>query len=1749
MDRKFKKRIIKQVQTGLLSLALIVAQVLPVGVLPATAVAEPATTPSQIAFETVPSEADVDEKVNFVVQSQDNEGETLSLGETVRLYLEDNSTSGTFYSGTVGGGCNSDSTVDYVAIASNSSQRAFCYSNSEDGEYEITVEAKDSDDESLGWEVISTMIIVGDGVVSTDDSSEECVVKNTTQDFCKDNLITAVAESDEGDTLELQKNTSISQQATLKQGMILDGGGYTLVASFAKTDNDNNSAIGIIGSGNVTVKNMTIDGTGTLPWPEQLHGINTYLASDVLVDGVKIVNFSGSGLLVNGSSVTANNIHTSGSGWHGMNIDLGTNVTTPAILTVTGTSTHNEVMPHIYMDNTTKDVTLVDTNDQYEIVAEGTREDRPNDRVYLLREEKDTTPPNVTVLSPEENEYVSGTTTFRALLQDDESGIDAYEVIVHYLEDGRQRVYKTDWIELEGDEYPEEYELEYEWDTEKHGRGDGLYELRVFARDKAGNEARHHETKDRYFYVDNTTPRIRLSNLQDGDVITSDTDIITTFDLRGGSPMAGELEIQVMTGEYDDGYGTGDRVGTVTRDIDPMDEEYVFTLDSLGFDLDDGLYRIRVRAYDQAGNRGRHHRYVYVDNTAPVLSDVMIDGGEVNNDHIRTFNCEDISRFYPVSGDIDVSAMVQDELSDVSSVRYDVRKVRPNGCSVVGIYRSGRVNLDYEDGRWVARNAFDTTDVPEDGEYTIAVTMRDSLGNSTTSFVDILVDNTQPEVHVTSPTTGEYISENFDIYGTAFDGISGLDKVEVRVNLLEDGSFGDTLLPYTEVTVDDEGNFVYEGFEIQMDGVYRIRARAYDKAGNRKFAPVQDVIIDTTNPNQVTGLQILREDGTDVSDGYINTDQRDITITWDSHEDADYDENFKHFEYENRAGIQELTENSFSGTLGGNTPEEGTYTYRVRAVDYAGNKGAWAEVSVTLDLTDPELSVDPLESSLVRHMITISGTASDALSGLLNNQITLRLYRMGEFLRGFTPTVYDDTRWSQAIDLSDDLGGDYQVTAVAEDTVGNNTEESVEFELDNTAPVASITSHEDGDYVRRTITLVGEVEDENPMNTYWHIEGPEGFLKTNKATDGRETHELEWDTTQGKEGLYTIYFETRDKARNKDGSRSNPGDSVAMIQVVVDNTPPVVQATAPEDGSHHKENFRVQWSSDDEDIVRYYYRSCEFTGDEDSVGEECGGFTWDGTSRSRAVSINDNNRNKTFWWQVKAEDKAGNIGDWSEPRFFTLDTEAPLITIDSPVDGATYSLGVPVSGTITDENLYSYSYTITNASDEVVLEGGDTTDEVSYDLELDVSDEPEGEYTLTVTASDKAGNESDKTVTVTIDNSIGAIIQSLIGTDQELSELAELLKETSLLEELAEVDRPLTVFAPQNTAFGSSDEGGEMPKKEVEAVLVEVEDPEDGEITLKDTLKYHIVAGRELTAAKLLEMDGEVLETLGGRKLIVSVSEGTVFLRDEAGNTVAIIKPDYVKASDGVIHVIEDILTPDDTQPEPAEVEGDKVEDEDDIYEPGAKIVTPEGSTIIVTKDGEDYDYNEEDGLTEEGEYEVTVTDEFGRRSSTRTIIIKAQEMPPSDSSESDQDGQDGSQTDQPTVVDDQPQQGGTDTEDDDTSGTSEDDEGLSAIPFGVGGGFALGQGETPSGTAGNTVTPTPAGEEGETDDDDEATEDDETDGAEDGDTEEVLEDNGLVANIGQFLGGWFSTWWGWFISLAVLIFLIFLIIRRKEEE
>ncbi|MDZ4810857.1 MAG: fasciclin domain-containing protein [Bacteroidota bacterium] len=120
--------------------------------------------------------------------------------------------------------------------------------------------------------------------------------------------------------------------------------------------------------------------------------------------------------------------------------------------------------------------------------------------------------------------------------------------------------------------------------------------------------------------------------------------------------------------------------------------------------------------------------------------------------------------------------------------------------------------------------------------------------------------------------------------------------------------------------------------------------------------------------------------------------------------------------------------------------------------------------------------------------------------------------------------------------------------------------------------------------------------------------------------------------------------------------------------------------------------------------------------------------------------------------------------------------------------------------------------------------------------------------------------------------------------------LAAAVKAAGLVETL-QGKGPFTVFAPTDAAFAAI-------QSEVDKLLK----PENKE-KLSKILTYHVVRGK-MEAADL--EDGQELTTVEGSKLKVMIKDGTV----RVGN--AKVTSADISVSNGVIHVIDKVLLPED---------------------------------------------------------------------------------------------------------------------------------------------------------------------------------------------------------------------------------------------
>lgn len=110
------------------------------------------------------------------------------------------------------------------------------------------------------------------------------------------------------------------------------------------------------------------------------------------------------------------------------------------------------------------------------------------------------------------------------------------------------------------------------------------------------------------------------------------------------------------------------------------------------------------------------------------------------------------------------------------------------------------------------------------------------------------------------------------------------------------------------------------------------------------------------------------------------------------------------------------------------------------------------------------------------------------------------------------------------------------------------------------------------------------------------------------------------------------------------------------------------------------------------------------------------------------------------------------------------------------------------------------------------------------------------------------------------------------------------------LEEVLRSDGPFTVLAPNDEAFAK------LPAGTIENLLK----PENRD-KLKDILTYHVIPGNKYTEDVMAE---GVEKTVNGQSVTFKV-EGSAVYADSA----KILKAD-VKASNGVIHIIDNVIMP-----------------------------------------------------------------------------------------------------------------------------------------------------------------------------------------------------------------------------------------------
>ena len=160
-------------------------------------------------------------------------------------------------------------------------------------------------------------------------------------------LISAIQNVDDGGTVEIQNNITITQPIVIQKTLTIDGNGYTLAGSTDWTSTSGNQTMF---TAQFAVAKLTLKDIDLNNGPK--YGVQAYDGGTVILNNVSITGFRYGGVLVNGGNVEVIDLHLGYNGTganNGIEIDKGAAATNNPTLTMNGTltsdSTENVVRP------------------------------------------------------------------------------------------------------------------------------------------------------------------------------------------------------------------------------------------------------------------------------------------------------------------------------------------------------------------------------------------------------------------------------------------------------------------------------------------------------------------------------------------------------------------------------------------------------------------------------------------------------------------------------------------------------------------------------------------------------------------------------------------------------------------------------------------------------------------------------------------------------------------------------------------------------------------------------------------------------------------------------------------------------------------------------------------------------------------------------------------------------------------------------------------------------------------------------------------------------------------------------------------------------------------------------------------------------------------------------------------------------------------------------------------------------------
>ena len=476
---------------------------------------------------------------------------------------------------------------------------------------------------------------------------------------------------------------------------------------------------------------------------------------------------------------------------------------------------------------------------------------------------------------------------------------------------------------------------EVQWEVEAESPGSNIFEVWTLMEDEAGNSVGYTDTGQR-IGLDNSRPGASIT-INGNPTVTYVPDV--TLQLTYTDSLSGVDDCSYM--DSDDATWRAWEACTPTK---------LWSFGSLGPKTIS--YRVRDNVGKISFTRTYDINYLAVSDDLSI--DIEIDGGASYTNNVNV--------------NLDFSKL-PDELHDYKY--WNLSETEPSGWTTTP-------------GPGTPSWTVPVSLPPGDGLKTVNAKIRNTSLATATDSDSITLDTTDPTCTMTALPV--WMNESFTIYWSCTDNYD----IALNETQINDGSW-QPVASYCSSSPQGNNHVTcaIAGF---TDGqTYQFRTRSTDAAGNQgDWSNAVSTTVDQTKPTSYfdTGMPHWIGSNWTGWTGDVGAGQYSFKLFWDNQSDASGVNCFD-FQWHNGSAYDTLLncidvkEYEFGPTLPGsaaNVAEGVEYWFRVRAWDDAGNFGDWTDHNVTVDVSDPILTINISFGS-----VNVTSSAVDSPAGLLNH--------------------------------------------------------------------------------------------------------------------------------------------------------------------------------------------------------------------------------------------------------------------------------------------------------------------------------------------------------------------------------------------------------------------------------------------------------------------------------------------------------------------------------------------------------------------------------------------------------------------------------------------------------------------------------------------------------------------------------------------------------------------------------------------